>query len=933
MQRFMRLCYRMPWLVFAVLAAITALSLFVAKDIRLDPSVGGMMTDDPGAREVYEKTIETFGTDQVTVIYLRDPALFTPERLAIIEELAYQLEGLPGVTRVESLFSAADFRAEDGMLHSGPLMRYPPETEQEADEVRRRALSNPLLAGNLLSKDGTATSVNVYVEPDASDPEFYGKLAASIEELLGPAKDGFEQAFQLGNPYFRTVISETMLKDQLRLVPLSVAVLILTLLFMTRSASSAIVPLITAGTSVAWMGAFMVLMDIPLNLLTMIVPSLIVVIGSTEDIHLLAEYQEGLHKKGLGEAAFRFMISKMGVVIIITSLTTFLGFASITVNKIEILRQFGMAAAFGLLVNPIITVAFVPAYLRVFGAKHPRGGLKDPALPEDEPEQDAPAEPWHKSLSLYEIMGRAASKAAAAKSRKPAVLLLLLAVLIGVFAVDVRLNNDILGVFKKSSPVRQRTDAMSEHLPGVQTFFIRITSGAEGTFKQPEALRQVARVQDWIARSAAFDASFSIADSIRLINREMHGGDPAAYDIPDNEETVAQYLLFIHDQDIRRSVSPDFSSCNIMVRHNLQASYEQKQALAGLNDYLNTTLNEHFRHDFTGESMLILGGADNIAEGQAKSIALLLGIILVIMSVLFVNLKAGLLSLVPNIFPVLVMFGTMGLAGIPLNIGTAMVAAIAIGIAVDDTIHLMTRYNKEMLRLKDQHQAMEVCLHAEVRPVVSTSIALALGFGVLVFSNFVTIIQFGALSALVMLVALVGDLLLTGPLLSNTKLLTLWDMLSLHVDPEVIKQSEFFRDLKLWHIKRLILMGRIQSRDRGEAIFDEWAHGDSMYLILRGEVRAFTTDEASGREVPYALFGVGDVFGQGAMLDPGTRSYSTRADSDLHLVEISHEDFKRLHRLYPRLASMAHRNLARILADRLAISNLMYAQMALKNQG
>jgi len=930
-QRLMRFAYARPWVVILILAVITAASLFVAKDLRIDPSVDGMMTDDPLARDFHERTVGTFGTDQVTVICLRDPDLFDPERLALIEELAYQLEGLPGVVRVESLFSAADFHYDEGTLRSGPLMRQPPESREEADAVRQRALANPLVAGNLLSKDGTTTSVNVFIEPDRSDPEYYNTLAASIETLLGPCQGAFEQAFQLGNPYFRTVISKTMIDDQLRLVPLSVLVLVLTLVLMTRSLASAILPLLTAGTSVCWMAAFMVLADIPLNILTIIVPSLIIVIGSTEDIHLISEYREGLHKRGTGRLAFDYMVSKMGVVILITSLTTFLGFASITVNKIEILRQFGMAAAFGLLVNPIVTIVLIPACLRLVAGRAPAGAAPQGAGQDDD--ENAEPQPWKKGPGLFDVLGRAASAAANRPDRKMVAGLLLFAVGISLFSVNVRLNNDILGVFKESSPIRQRTAAMGAHLPGVQTFSIAISGGMAGMFKTPEALRKVAAIQDYITASPAFDTSFSLADSLRLINREMHDGAPASYTIPESEALVSQYLLFIQDADLRRSVSPDFSKFHILVRHSLQSSYEQKQALADLRRFMNQTLGPHYQSEFTGESMLILGGADSIAQGQALSIALLLGIIFIIMSVLFVNMKAGLLSLLPNIFPVLIMFGAMGLTGIPLNIGTAMVAAIAIGIAVDDTIHFMTRYNKEMLRLKDQHRAMEVCIHAEIRPVTATSLALALGFSVLLASEFVTIIQFGALSALVMIAALVGDLLLTGPLLANTKLLTLWDMLALHVDPLVIRQSEFFRDLRLWHIKKIILMGRIQERRAGETIFTEWDQGDSMYIILNGEVRAFSTEEDTGREVPYALFGVGDVFGQTAMLDPGPRSYSARASSDLHVVEISNADFNRLHRLYPRLASMAHRNLARILGHRLAIANVMYYQKSLQNQG
>lgn len=918
MQRLMRFAYRNPWVVLALLALITALAIPKALDIRIEASVQGMMTDDPGARRIYEQTIQTYGTDQVTVVYLESGELFTPDRLADIEELAYQLEGLPGVVRVESLFSVTDFRGEEGMLRSGPLMQWPPEYQDEADEARERALSNSMIAGHLVADDGTATAINVFVEPAPDDPDYYANLAAAIEKLLAPLEGKFDKAFQLGNPYFRIAIADTMMHDQTRLVPLSVAVLVLTLLVMTRSVSGAVLPLLTAGTSVVWTAAFMVLAGIPLNILTVIVPSLIIVIGSTEDIHLLSEYFEGVHEKGSRELAIEFMISKMGIVILITALTTFLGFASITINKIDILRQFGMAAAFGLFVNPIITALFVPVYLRFFGPLNGKASNKGDAGPAAKTGVAA----------LFDSMADAVTKLVNAHRKRLIVGIMGFAVLLGLAGAFVRLDNDILGVFKKSSQIRQRTDMVAEKLPGVQTFFIRITGGHKDAFHDPENLRQIAAVQDYITESGHFDASYSLVDSLRYMNREMNGGDPEAYTVPETPELVSQYLLFMHDGDLGRYAKSDFSEVNILVRHSMSSSDVQQRALDDLGAFMDKTLNPHFNRYFTGEGILMLKGADSIAEGQAKSIGLLLGIIFLIMSLLFVNFKAGFLSLIPNIFPVLILFGTMGLFGIPLNIGTAMVAAIAIGIAVDDTLHFMTRYNKEMLRLKDQDQAMEVCIHAELQPVVSTSLALALGFGVLAFSEFTTIIQFGLLSALVMAAALVGDLFLTGPLMATTKLLTLWDMLSLHVDPKIIEQSEFFRDLRVWQIKRIILMGRILEFKAGETFFEEWDDGDSMFLLLNGTAKGLSVDEMTGKEVDYAVFGVGDVVDPTTMLDPGMRPFTARADSDLHVVELSQDDFHRLQRIHPRLAGKAHKNLARILGHQLVIANIMYRQQA-----
>lgn len=912
MQWLMRLAQRHPWLIIFFLALSTALSLPMLRELRFDASIQGMMTDDPQARSLYEQTIATYGTDQVTVIYLEDKDLFSPDRLADIDELAYQLEGLPGVTRVESIYTVSDFRAQAGSLQTGPLMPWPPENDEQAAEARQRALSNKMIAGHLVSKDGTGTSINVFIKPVDGDPDFYSKLAVQIEDKLAPFRDRFGKLFQLGNPFFRAAIAHSMVEDQIKLMPLSALVLILTLLFMTRSISGAILPLMTAGISVIWTAAFMVVADIPLNILTMIVPSLIIVIGSTEDIHLLSEYIEGVHEKGTRELAIEFMISHMGVAILITALTTFLGFASITVNKIEILRQFGLAAAFGLFVNPVITVLWVPVYLRFFGP------LKSVGHKDDGP----------RKTTIFDTLATRLTTLINTHRRGLIWGLTGGALLIGLFGMNVRLDNDILGIFKESSPIRQRTAAMSEKLPGVQTFFIRITGGYKDAFRSPENLRQIALVQDFIRESGIYDASYSLSDTLRHINREMHQGDPAYDKIPESEALVSQYLLFIHDDDLAHYANHDFSEINLMVRHNMSSSDQQKQSLARLKAFMDKTLNPHFNVSFTGEGILILKGADSIAEGQAKSIALLLVIIFLIMSLLFVNFKAGLLSLIPNIFPVLILFGTMGLFDIPLNIGTAMVAAIAIGIAVDDTLHFMIRYNKEMLRLKDQEQAMEVCIHTELAPVVSTSLALTMGFAILGFSQFITIIQFGLLSALVMLSALAGDLFLTGPLMATTKLLTLWDMIALHVAPEIIEQSEFFRELRLWQIKRIILMGRILEVAPGETIFEEWDDGDSMYLVLKGTVSGLSVDEQTGQEVPYFVFGIGDVCDPTTMLDPGPRSFTARADSETHLVEFSKDDFRRLQWLHPRLSDKVHKNLARILGHQLVIANFMYRQKA-----
>ncbi len=913
MQKLMRLSHAHPWLVLFVLSVISALAVLQIPHLEQDPSAEGLMVENDPARFVYEDTLNTFGTDKIGIVFVQDRHLFTPEKLERLEDLVYALEGLPALSRTESLFSVTTVKNEDGELYSGPLMDQIPETRDEAHQVLKNALANPILAGSLVSKDGSATVIKLFLSPDPGDATYFSEISERISGLLEPRRGDFERVFQLGNYHLKTVMSGMMSQDQRRLVPLSMLVLLAALIMTTGSLSGAVLPLLTSGISILLTLGFMSFAHIPLNILTIIVPSLTIVIGSTEDIHLLSEYLEGIRGKKERHLAIDFMIGKMGTVVMITALTTFLGFLAICVNKITMLRHFGMAASFALFVNPIVTSLLAPIYFRFFGARGKGDGEK---------------ESLQVGRGFFKILAKFFTGLVTKKKKPVMVVFLGLSAVIGVFGLRVQLNNDIMGVFKKTAPVVRQLNEMGRELGGAQSFFIRISGGHQGIFKDPKNLKEILSVQDFIRKEGLFDRTVSIVDFLQLIHREMLGGDASSGPLPKTREKVSQYLLFLQGDIMERYVNHEFNEINIVVSHNLSSSHELKKALDRLKAFMDESLNPHFKYVFTGESILTLRAADSIAWGQAKSISLLLMIIFIIMSILFLNMKAGLLSLIPNVLPIAVYFGVMGLFNVPLNIGTAMVAAIAIGIAVDDTIHFMTRYNVEMHHLKSQEEAMRVCIDAEIRPVVSTSIALMFGFLVLTLSNFVSIIHFATLSAVVMAVALLCDMMVTPILLSSTQLLTLWDMVSLKLRREIIEQSEFFRDMRPWQMKKIILHGLIKEARAGEIVYREWEKGDGMALVLEGRAHAYSVREDTGKEVTYAQFSPGDTFGEIAMLDSCPRSANVRAATDLKFVEITRDGFSRLQQFHPHIASKAFRNLARILGHRLAITDWMYLQKA-----
>ncbi len=896
--------HKHPWIVIVFLLCVTLLAGKEALKIRIDSSAKGMMIEDDPALDYYHDTLKKFGTDNVTVVYVKDKKLFTPKKLKILQDLYYDLDDLPGIEKTESLFTVTNFKSVNGELETNPLIDWLPETQKEADTIRRDALHNPILKDNIISKDGTVTAINLFINTyDNNDPEFEIKFTKKVDKILAKYKDKFDNVFQLGMSYTRKKIVDSILTDQITLVPLSVLVLMITLILSMRSASGAVLPLLTAGTSVVWTAGFMGYFGIPLNVLTVIVPSLIIVIGSTEDIHILSEYLEGMSSKGIKDLAIKYMAGKVGTAVMLTALTTFLGFLSITLNKITILRQFGIVSSFGLFVNPLITCMLAPVYLHFFGPLPKRGRKEKDTRP-----------------GFFEQL--ATKLVALIRAHKQGLLVgfLTVAAVIGLFSVRVKVDNDMLGYFKPNSSIRKRSKILHHDLAGAQTFFIRITSGVPGTFKKPEYLKQIAKLEKFLYRTGKFDKIVSLADYISLINREMNNGDQKFYKIPNNHNLIAQYLLLLQRDTISRYVTADYSEANILVRHNLSSSYELNSILAKVKKAASKIINPNFRVGFTGENILVNEAADTMASGQVQSLTFLLTVIFIIMSILFVNIKAGALSLVPNIFPIAIIFGIMGIFNIPLNTGTAMVAAIAIGIAVDDTIHFMTRYNEEMRRLQNQDLAMEVCLHSEIRPVVATSIALSLGFAILAFSHFVPVIYFGLLSALVMLLALLGDLFLTPILLSSTQLITLWDMLGLKLKEAVIFHSPLFRNMRPWQIKKIILLGKVVEKRQNELAVREGEPGSSMFLILEGKAKVISRDE-KGQEVELAILKPGEIFGEIALIEPGPRSADVRAITDLKYLEIDWDALQRIQKIYPRIASRLFLNLSRILGQRLVSTN------------
>jgi hypothetical protein len=296
-------------------------------------------------------------------------------------------------------------------------------------------------------------------------------------------------------------------------------------------------------------------------------------------------------------------------------------------------------------------------------------------------------------------------------------------------------------------------------------------------------------------------------------------------------------------------------------------------------------------------------------------------IVAIVCAIFFMSIRAAFLSLLPNLLPIAGVFIVIGVFGIPINVGTAMVAGIAIGIAVDDTIHYMARNSVELDLHHDPLVAMERTIRAEGRAIVSTSVALAGGFLVFSLSSFVPLAYFGVLSAVTMIVALLADLTLTPALMSSTRLVTLWNIVGLKFDGEICDTAPLLRGMTRWEARKVILLGRLQEYAAGDFVVRKGYSDDRcMYLVINGSLDV--SSRHGDRDTAIRSLEPGATFGEMALVEVGERSADVVANSRTEVLALSADDLDRLARRFPRTALKLLNNVARIISERLRLTTV-----------
>lgn len=892
MSALLSLPIRRPRSVILLIAAVTAVFAGYSVQIRVNSSIENLLPRDDPARLYYEEVRRTFGSDEAGVIAVMADDVFAPTTLAKIAAISAEIAAIDGVREVLGLATVQGVEVDDfGAVGVGRLMRQVPKTAEEAALFRRSVLSNRFYSGKLVSADETATGIAILFE-DLSDEQFIerdidGQIRAVVGRYAGP-----EEFAVSGIQTLKVNAARLMEEDLWRFLPVSLGVVVLVLLWAFRTVRGVLVPIAAVTVGVVWTTGTMVLTGTAINLGTLVLPPLLTAIGIAYAIHIVSRYYQEARPGRSGGAIVAATMEHVRLPLAVAALTTLIGFTSLTFSEIPAIREFGNFAVLGIAAIFFVTLSLVPALLTLLPA--PRRGV-------DRHRRSDWVTVWLRRIARLSI-----------RYRKTVLLIgVVVALVAAAGATRIRVETDYLQFLSPNEPVRLENTRIAERLGGTQPIYIVVDGDGAGSISRLSLLAAIRDLQEFMAEMPKVDGSLSIVDYLSIMHEVLN--PDARPGLPETQAEVSQLLLFVDPKDLAPIATRDMSRANIIVGTRLSGSAEVGAFVEAVEEYARQRFRRNVEVRATGTIVLLNRSADTLARGQIYGLAQVLGVLLIVMSVLFLSLRAGLLSLVPNILPILFLFGLMGWTGISLNISTCMIAVIAIGIAVDDTIHYLSEFGRATRATGSEERAIVGAGRRVGMPIVYTSLALTAGFLVVCVSNFIPIRHFGLLASSTMVFALFADLVLMPALVMTAHIISVWDLLYTRLGNQPHKEIPLFSGLRPFQAKIVVLLGKLAKAKPGEMLTQQGELKEELYVLLNGRVDVYRSED---RRVIRSC-GRGEVIGEMGLVRHKARSADIVVAEETEYIVIDAASLDRMQRRYPRIAATVFLNLTRILSDRL----------------
>ena len=790
------------WIHFHPKRVILVMLLFFAilasnlVSIEVDTSTEAFFSEKDQTRITYNNFREEFGRDEIVLALIHPKNVFDIEFLKKLKSFHEDLEAeVPHLDEVQSLINVTAMRGEGGDLIIEELMADWPSDDAGVMDLKERVLRNKSYRNILVSEDGQYTTVVVRsnafsdVGKDIYQEEILEEAFSDEEEtsfsdnenhqlLTDEQNSEFVEAIKSladlhrnpefpielgGSPIMVHDLNKAMFSDMPIFVLASLGVIAILLLLLFRRVSGLLLPILTVILSLLTALGLVGLTGTKLTVVMQILPSFLLAVGIGYSIHLLVIYYRHLREHGDKGDAIAFAMGHSGLAILITSLTTAGGLLSFVPVKVAPVSDLGLYGAAGVMLCVFFTLVLLPALLSVL----PEGKsiVVGDKLHENEKSQ--------RPISFADRILKSCGNFAVNHPWKVIVVSTLIALISSFGATQLRFSHNPVAWLPDNHSLRNATDAINDHMKGSASIELVVERDEEDAVKDPEFMKRLDEFNRFSEGTShnkiVVGKSSSVVDVVKEINQVLNDDREEFYKVHMDRGMIAQELLLFENggaDDLESLVNTPYSTARVTLKTTWVDANQYSGLLSKIERKIEDMFGKEKSYVVTGLIPIMVKTITFLMEGMLISYLIAAVVITLMMIILLADFRLGLWSMIPNFFPVLVGLGVMGMLDLPLDAMSILVGSIAIGLAVDDTVHFMHNFRRYQYIHQDIHLAVEKTLTSTGRAMLLTTIVLSAGFFIFTLSSMNNLISFGLITGLAIIIALLGDILLAPAMMA-----------------------------------------------------------------------------------------------------------------------------------------------------------------------
>ena len=749
------------WVVIIGFIALFAAGFYGLRFMKINDSWESYFLEDDPVLLKTEEFKAVFGNDNYAAVLTDCDNTFTKENLELIRELSNEM--LDSMSYADKMTSITDIEFmignEEGMSIEQIVPEEIPSDEAGLAEIRRKAFLKPYIANRLVSQDGRNTWVLLKLRPFPDDSAWYkGKGSVPPENLTGRElehiirKDKYKPLNPkgMGLPYLTDQKMKWVGKELPRIMGLAILLAIVVLIFATRSLRGVVVPVVTAIGSIVMSYGMLGYLRFSIDSGMMLIPMLLAfAVAIAYNIHVHSFFRRRFQMYGNRRQAVVDTVGEMGWPVLFSALTTFAALLSFLTIPATPMHFIGIATSTSVMLTFLIAVTVMPAVLSFGKDRQP------------DPKIQAAGGGWldHRLEAFGNVV----------LNREKVIwgIFIVFTVFMIYQFTKIETAFDVESSMGRKVPyVKEILEASETELGSIYSYDVMINLPEDGAAKSRETLVALDSLQRYVDKYPLTKRSSSILNILKDLNQTLNNGDAAYYAIPANSDEIAQQLLLYENaggSEAETWIDYDYRRLRLQVEMNAYNSGEAERELKDVAEVAEKLFPDA-KITPVGSMPQFTAMMNYVVRGQITSFAVSLLIIGVLMMLVFGSIRLGLIGLIPNIMPAITVGGLMGWLGYPLDMMTATIMPMILGLAVDDTIHFINHGHLEFQRQRNYRKATLRTFRIVGTPILLTSLVISANFAMYMTSNGLTIIHMGILSVAGVLTALLADLCIT-PLL------------------------------------------------------------------------------------------------------------------------------------------------------------------------